>query len=191
MPFNLNMTMDEARSLGIVRIYDEIERRLVAVFGGAVPVLQEDGQPVTLPDGTPVVENMVNRGFVHFYLPERKTWPLITIEPFTDAGTAGTASINHEEEIRVRATVMTLQSLPADPDTLMRHLVSTLRRAIFDQAELKQHGGVFLHNPVGKKLLKSALIEKQAAQFILPEPGLPYCSVHLSLQLGHIESTTE
>lgn len=184
--FNLNMTMDEARSLQIVRIYDELERRLVAEFGGEQQVLDKDGAPLLLPDGSPVVEKMVNRGFVHFYLEGRQHWPLITIEPFTDLAANGSSSINHDEEIRIRATIMVLQSLPADPDTLMRHVVSSIRNAV----EKKDDRGLnYLTTPTGDKLLNQPLAEKQAAQFILPEPGLPYCSVHLSYRLHHIERT--
>jgi hypothetical protein len=184
--FDLNMTMDDARSLNIVRIYDELERRLEAVFGDIKPVLTEDGAPVLLPDGSPVVEKMVNRGYVHFYLEGRQNWPLITIEPFTDSVTYGSDSMNHEEEIRIRATIQVVKALPADPDTLMRHAVSLIRKAINQRDERGQN---FLNPPGGSKLLHQPLTEKQAAQFILPEPGLPYCSVHLSYRLHHIEKT--
>lgn len=182
--FNLNMTMDEARSLHIVRIYDELERRLVTVFGGEQPVVDKDGNPAKMPDGSLATERMVNRGYVHFYLEGRQNWPLITIEPFTDPVTRGSSSITHDEEIRIRATIMVLQSLPADPDTLMRHVVSNIRKAL---EQVDERGMNYLTTPAGEKLLNQPLTEKQAAQFILPEPGLPYCSVHLSYRLSYVE----
>ena len=184
--FNLNMTMDAARSLQIVRIYDELERRLVAEFGGEKVVVDKDGNPICQPDGSEVTEKMVNRGYVHFYLEGRQNWPLITIEPFTDQGTKGSSSTSHDEEIRIRATIMVLQSLTADPDTLMRHVVSHIRKAIEQRDE---RGMNYLTTQSGEKLLNQPLTEKQPAQFILPEPGLPYCSVHLSYRLNYVEKS--
>lgn len=186
--FDMNTPLDEIRAtVKAVRIYDELERRLVIQFGGRQQVLTEDGKPVVGKDGD-VYETVVKRGWVFSYLEGRKTWPLITIEPFKEETKAIGASRRRENTVHIRATLKVDMQRDSDPDALLRLALHHIRIAMFDTEEYRQHGGFLLATPQGEKLLIQSMEEKEPAMFVLPEPGLPLCSVHLTTTLTYIET---
>lgn len=185
--FDMNTSIESARAqLKIVRIYDEIERRLVAQFGGQaeIPVLNTDGTPMKGKDGD-ATERLVERGWIDVFLPQRQAWPLLTIEPFKDEAKSDGNGLGkmRTQTINVRCTLMMRTNLSCDPDTLMRLALLHLRRAMFPEAE-RQHRHL-LNTPDGEQLLTQPLGEAMPAQFVPPEPGLPFGSVHLQLTLSY------
>lgn len=186
--FDMNTPLDEIRAkVKAVRIYDELERRLVIQFGGRQPVLTEDGKPVVGKDGE-VYESVVKRGWVFSYLEGRKTWPLITIEPFKEKTEANGSSRKRENTVHIRATLKVDMQRDSDPDSLLRLALHHIRIALFDTEEARKHGGFVLFTPQGEQLLIKSMEETEPAMFVLPEPGLPLCSVHLTTTLTYIET---
>jgi len=157
----------ELDGLKIVKVMKELRRRLEVPFPG-----------------------LVEMGWIHLYLEHRpdNQWPLVTIESYTDDN-AMQASGNgkHSDEIRVRLTVKMSSNDPIDPDSQLRYLLFKTRQALFAQPGPRSEYYRHLLTPTGERLLTSPMGEKQPAQFTLPEPGLPYASVHLSLDLDFVE----
>ncbi|MFM5576899.1 hypothetical protein ACET8O_20290 [Aeromonas veronii] len=189
--FDIDLPMDQARQQSkVVRVYDELERRLIAQFGGQsqLPVLTEAGQQKMGKDG-PAFEPLIRRGWLACYLENRQAWPLLTIEAYKDKATWQGSTILHEEIINIRATLKVDMQRDMDPDTIMRMALKHMRKAMFDMEEVRQQGGIFLVTPTGEKLLTGrGLQEHETAQFTPPEPGLPYCAVHLQLSFSYTET---
>lgn len=185
--FDMNTPHETARAqLKVVRIYDEIERRLVEQFGGQaeIPMLNSDGSPMKGKDGN-ATQRLVERGWIDVFLPQRQAWPLLTIEPYKDEAKQDGGGLGkvRTQTINVRCTLLMRTNLPCDPDTLMRLALLYLRRAMFPDAERqKRH---LLNTPDGEQLLTQPLSEAMPAQFVPPEPGLPFGSVHLQLTLTY------
>lgn len=185
--FDMNISQEAARAqLKIVRIYDEIERRLVAQFGGVaeIPVLNPDGSPMRGKDGD-ATQRLVERGWIDVFLPQRQAWPLLTIEPFKDEAKSDGNGIGkmRTQTINVRCTLEMRTGQPCDPDTLLRLALLHLRRAMFPAEERAQRH--LLNTPAGETLLTQPLSEAMPAQFVPAEPGLPFGSVHLQLTLSY------
>ena len=159
--------LDESSLEGIrfIEIRDEIRRRLETVFTG-----------------------MTEIGWISLYLENRDTWPLITIESYNDGiKPAGSGNSSHIDEVRVRATIKCMKQDKLDPDSLLRYFLHQFQLLLWPHDEFSKTSGYFLTTPSGKKLLKQDLSELQPALFVLPEPGLPFASVHLSLKLEYIQ----
>lgn len=156
----------ELAELKIYQVMQELKRRLDTEF----------------PD-------LVEMGWIHLYLEKRQDrWPLITIESYTDdCAMKNSGSGKHKDEIRVRATVKMSSNDAIDPDSQLRYLLFKVRRALFVEDGRPNEYHNHLTTPAGVRLLSSPMGEKQPAQFTLPEPGLPYASVHLSLDLDFVE----
>lgn len=183
--FDLNITPAALRGqIKAASIYDELERRLVAQFGPGGPALNPQGQPIKGKDG-PKIERRVERGWLDLYLEDRTTWPLITIEPNQEEVKAQQAQ-KKTDIIHIRCTIKFDYERPSDPDGLLRLALKHLRAAIYSKQELDDEGGYKLCTPDGTKLLIS-LEEMQAATYVMPEPGLPFGSVHVTLKLIYIE----
>lgn len=165
--FDINaIPQDEMNSIKFIKIRDEIKRRLETVFPG-----------------------LVEFGWISLYLEAREQWPLITIESYTDSPKFdASGKAKHTDEIRVRATVRCLKSDTYNPDSVLRYCLRKIESLLCDKEEARQHNGFFLVTPEGEKLLVNTLTTVQPSQFILPEPGLPYASVHMSLSVTYIEN---
>lgn len=189
--FDIDLPMAQAREQSkAVRVYDELERRLIAQFGGKaqIPVLNKDGQPMMGKDG-PAVEPLIRRGWLACYLEQRNAWPLLTIEGFKDKATWNGGTILHDEIINIRATFKADMQREMDPDAILRMALKHMRLAMFDMDEIREHNGIFLVNEAGEKLLMGrGLQEHETAKFTPPEPGLPYCAVHLQLSFSYTET---
>lgn len=185
--FDLNTTTEQARALlKIVRIYDELERRLVAEFGGVdeIQVRNPDGSPMKGKDGD-ATQRLVERGWIDVFLPQRQAWPLLTIEPFKDEAKqdGGGLGKQRSQTVNIRCTLLMRPNQPCDPDAQMRLALYYLRRAMFPDSERANRH--LLHTPGGEALLTQPLSEAMPAQFTPPEPGLPFGSVHLQLTLTY------
>lgn len=183
--FDLNIPPAQLRQqLKAARIYDELERRLVEQFGPGAPALNDKGQPIKDKDGEKF-EKRVERGWIDLYLEERSTWPLITIEPNQEAEVRAQTAQKHDT-IHIRTTIKFDHARPSDPDGLLRLALSHVRAALYPKAELNEWGVYRLVTPDGTTLL-TKLEETQAASYVMPEPGLPYGSVHVTLKLSYHE----
>lgn len=184
--FDLNITPADLRGkIKAVPIYDELERRLVEQFGPGEQALNEQGQPIKGKDG-PKIEKRVERGWIDLYLEKRTTWPLITIEPNQEEVKAQAQAQRKGDIIHIRCTIKFDYERPSDPDGLLRLALKHIRAAIYPKQELDNEGGYKLCTPDGTKLLIS-LEEMQAATYVMPEPGLPFGSVHVTLKLTYTE----
>jgi len=81
-----------------------VEVKTTATTPKVIPPLDVDGKPVVGKDGD-VYETVVKRGWVFSYLEGRKTWPLITIEPFKEETKANGASRRRENTVHIRASL--------------------------------------------------------------------------------------
>ncbi len=163
--FNMNdIPAEEINAIQAVKIRDEIKRRLETVFVDCVEV-----------------------GWISLYLENRDKWPLITIETNSDSGKFSAGSGAHDDEIRVRATIKVMKGDVHDPDSVLRYCLRKFESLLWDKNEAKDKGGYFLFTPTGEKLLKQSLEQQESSKFVLPEPGLPFASVHLSLKVSYIE----
>ena len=184
--FDLNITPNALRGqIKAVSIYDELERRLVAQFGPGGPALNAQGQPIKGKDG-PKIERRVERGWIDLYLEDRTNWPLITIEPNQEEVNAKAQAQRKSDTIHIRCTIKFDYEHPSDPDGLLRLALKHIRTAIYPKQELDDDGSYKLCTPDGTKLLIS-LEEMQSATYVMPEPGLPFGSVHVTLKLIYIE----
>lgn len=165
--FDINsIPQSEMDSIKFIRIREEIKRRLETVFTG-----------------------MVEFGWISLYLETRDKWPLITIESYTDSPTFDASGrTKHQDEIRIRATVKCLKSDAHNPDSVLRYCLRKFESLLCNPSDAVRDGGFFLTTPNGERLLNTSLSTTQPSQFVLPEPGLPYASVHMSLKVSYIEN---
>lgn len=183
--FDLNISPDALRQkVKASRIYDELERRLVAEFGPGSPAVTPQGQPIRGKDGVKI-EKRVERGWIDLYLEDRTTWPLLTIEPNQEEAKTQQAK-RKIDIIHIRCTIKFDHERLSDPDGLLRLALSHIRAALYPKAELDEEGGYKLVTPSGDKLLTN-LEEMQSATYVMPEPGLPFGSVHVTLKLTYTE----
>ena len=116
----------------------------------------------------------IKRGHISFYLNEHTVFPLVTLEDFKDSFTNGKGAqgLSHNPKLwKLRATIKVDQD--SQPDEELNDLQSELRKALFRS---KTHD-----------FSNISLSEGNEANYTLPEPGLPYASIDITLQAAFIE----